>query len=88
MRKVESKGIAVFCHQDGCDGLHRSRRHVMLAQPQSDWRYAMTRLLAAAVLLIATAAPVFACDVTRSSSTNSHSTTASSNAKQASHSHS
>jgi hypothetical protein len=47
----------------------------------------MTRLIAAVALLIATAAPVFACDFTESS-TDSQSTTASSNAEPAVHSHS
>jgi hypothetical protein len=38
----------------------------------------MTRLIAAVVLLIATAAPVLACDWNKSASTDSHSTTAAS----------
>jgi hypothetical protein len=48
----------------------------------------MTRLIAAAVLLIVAAAPAFACDYNKTSSTNSQSTTASSNAKPALHSRS
>jgi hypothetical protein len=48
----------------------------------------MTRLIAAAALLLATAVPVFACDFTKSSSTDTQSTTASSSAKPAPHSRS
>jgi hypothetical protein len=48
----------------------------------------MTRLIAAAALLLATAAPVFACDWTKSSSTDSQSNTASSNTETAQHSRS
>jgi hypothetical protein len=48
----------------------------------------MTRLIAAAALLLATVAPVFACDFTKSSATDSQSTTASSNANPAPHSRS
>ncbi|MBV9251196.1 MAG: hypothetical protein JO227_18335 [Acetobacteraceae bacterium] len=43
----------------------------------------MTRLMIAAALLIATAAPVFACEWNKSASTSSHSTTATSNGKSA-----
>jgi hypothetical protein len=43
----------------------------------------MTRLIAAAALLIAIAAPVLACDWNKSSSTDSHSSTAASNGKAA-----
>ena len=49
----------------------------------------MTRLIVAAALLLATVAPVFACDFTKSlPSTDSQSTTASSNAKPAPYSRS
>ena len=48
----------------------------------------MTRLFAAAVLLIAMAAPVLACDFNKSASTDTHSTTAASNGKSALHSRS
>ncbi len=48
----------------------------------------MTRLIAAAALLIAMAAPVLACDFNKSASTDTHSTTAASNGKSALHSRS
>jgi hypothetical protein len=48
----------------------------------------MTRLIAAAALLIAITAPVLACDGNKSASTNTHSTTAASDAKLAHHSRS
>jgi hypothetical protein len=48
----------------------------------------MTRLIAAAALLIAMDARVLACDFDRSASTDTQSTTASSNGKSALHSRS
>jgi hypothetical protein len=45
----------------------------------------MTRLIAAAALLIATAAPVLACDFNKSASTDTHSTAAASNGKLVQH---
>jgi hypothetical protein len=48
----------------------------------------MTRVIAVVALLIATAAPVLACDGNQSSSTDSHSSTAASNGKPALHSRS
>ena len=52
------------------------------------WRCDMTRLIAAAVLLMASALPVLACDFNKSASTDTHSTTAASHGKSALHSRS
>lgn len=61
---------------------------MLIGRPNLSGECDMTRLIAVTALLIAIAAPVLACEGNKSASTNSHSTTAASDAKLAHHSRS